>query len=93
MFKLYENKELTNAINRVVEDINHRFTVDVLTKTFKSSDLSISARNLLKDKNNSIDILSNIDRESVEKRLMETLEILNIEDQTIPVDKDCAMEI
>jgi len=93
LLKLYENKELTNAINRVVEDINHRFTVDVLTKTFKSSDLSISARNLLKDKNNSIDILSNIDRESVEKRLMETLEILNIEDQTIPVDKDCAMEI
>ena len=93
LLKLYENKELTNAINRVVEDINHRFTVDVLTKTFKSSDLSISARNLLKDKNNSIDILSNIDRESVEKRLMETLEILNIEDQTIPVDKDCAIEI
>ena len=93
LLKLYENKELTNAINRVVEDINHRFTVDVLTKTFKSSDLSISARNLLKDKNNSIDILSNIDRESVEKRLMETLEILNIEDQTMPVDKDCALEI
>ena len=67
LLKLYENKELTNAINRVVEDINHRFTVDVLTKTFKSSDLSISARNLLKDKNNSIDILGNIDRESVEK--------------------------
>lgn len=93
LLKLYENKELTNAINRVVEDINHRFTVDVLTKTFKSSDLSISARNLLKDKNNSIDILSNIDRESVEKRLMETLEIINIEEQTIPVDKDCALEI
>ena len=93
LLKLYENKELTNAINRVVEDINHRFTVDVLTKTFKSSDLSISARNLLKDKNYSIDILSNIDRETVEKRLMETLEILNIEDQTIPVDKDCALEI
>ena len=93
LLKLYENKELTNAINRVVEDINHRFTVDVLTKTFKSSDLSISARNLLKDKNYNIDILSNIDRESVEKRLMETLEILNIEDQTIPVDKDCVVEI
>ena len=93
LFKLYEKKELTSAINRVVEDINHRFTVDVLTKTFKSSDLSISARNLLKDRDYSVDILSNIDRESVEKRLMETLEILNIEDQTIPVDKTCALEI
>lgn len=93
LFSLYEKGELTSAINRVVEDINHRFTVDVLTKTFKSSDLSISARNLLKDRSNSIDILSNIDRESVEERLMQTLEILNIEEQTIDIDKICALEI
>ncbi|MBQ7900406.1 MAG: AAA family ATPase, partial [Clostridia bacterium] len=93
LFSLYEKGELTSAINRVVEDINHRFTVDVLTKTFRSSDLSISARNLLKDKNNSIDILSNIDRESVEERLMQTLDILNIEEQTIDVDETCALEI
>ncbi|MBP3359274.1 MAG: AAA family ATPase [Clostridia bacterium] len=93
LFKLYEEGELTSAINRVVEDINHRFTVDVLTKTFKSSDLSISARNLLKDKSNSLDILSNIDRESVEKRLMQTLDILNIEEQTIDIDETCVLEI
>lgn len=93
LFSLYEKGELTSAINRVVEDINHRFTVDVLTKTFRSSDLSISARNLLKDKSNSIDILSNIDRESVEDRLIQTLEILNIEDQTIDIDETCALEI
>jgi len=93
LIKLYEKGELTNAINRVVEDINHRFTVDVLTKTFKSSDLSISAKNLLKDKNYSTDILSNLDRESVEERLMHTLDILNIEEQTIDIDEDCALEI
>lgn len=93
LFKLYEKKELTNAINRVVEDINHRFTVDVLTRTFKSTDLSISAKNLLKDKNNSVDILGSIDREAVEKRLMQALEILNIEDQTADIDVTCALEI
>jgi len=93
LIKLYEKKELTNAINRVVEDINHRFTIDVLTRTFKSSDLSISAKNLLKDKNNSVDILSNIDREAVEKRLMQALEILNIEEQTADIDMACVMEI
>lgn len=93
LFSLYEKGELTSAINRVVEDINHRFTVDVLTKSFRSSDLSLSARNLLKDKSNSIDILSNIDRESVEDRLIQTLEILNIEDQTIDIDETCALEI
>ena len=30
--ELYEKKELTSAINRVVEDINHRFTLDVLDR-------------------------------------------------------------
>lgn len=93
LIALYEKGELTNAINRVVEDINHRFTVDVLTKTFRSSDLSISAGNLLKDKQNSVDLLSNIDRDAVEKRLMKTLKILNIEDQTVDIDEACALEI
>ena len=93
LIALYEKGELTNAINRVVEDINHRFTVDVLTKTFKSTDLSISANNLLKDKQNSVDLLNNIDRDAVEERLMQTLKILNIEDQTVDIDETCALEI
>lgn len=33
LYELYESGELTGAINRVVEDINHRFTKEVLTKT------------------------------------------------------------
>jgi len=41
----------------------------------------------------STDILSNIDRESVEERLMQTLDTLNIEEQTIDIDEDCALEI
>lgn len=32
MRDLYEKNELTSAINRVVEDINHRFTLDVLDR-------------------------------------------------------------
>ena len=32
--ELYERSELTSAINRVVEDINHRFTLEVLTRDF-----------------------------------------------------------
>ena len=35
---LYNAGELTSAINRIAEDVNHRFTIDVLTKKFKSSD-------------------------------------------------------
>lgn len=37
--ELYEKNELTSAINRIVGDINHRFTLEVLTKDFKSHDL------------------------------------------------------
>ena len=54
---LYEKDELTSVVNRVVEDINHRFTIDVLTKNFKSHDLGISANNLRKDRENPNDIL------------------------------------
>ena len=50
LITLYENNELTNVINRVVEDINHRFTKEVLTKKFLSNDLAISAKNLRSDK-------------------------------------------
>ena len=42
--ELYEKNELTSAINRVIEDINHRFTIEVLTSDFKSHDLGISKR-------------------------------------------------
>ena len=43
---LYEHGELTSAINRVVEDLNHRFTLEVLTRSFRSHDLAVSAGNL-----------------------------------------------
>lgn len=39
---LYEKNELTSVINRVVEDINHRFTLEVLAQDFKSHDFGIS---------------------------------------------------
>ena len=47
---LYEKGELTSAINRVVEDINHRFTLEVLAQDWKSHDLGISASNLRRDR-------------------------------------------
>ncbi len=33
LYELYEKNELTSAINRIVEDMNHRFTVSVLKNT------------------------------------------------------------
>jgi len=89
LYSLYERNELTSAINRIVEDINHRFTVDVLTKDFKSSDLSISQRNLRKEN----DILDYIDREEVTKRLKEILEIKNRKEQNVEIDSYHVTEI
>ncbi len=91
--ELYEKNELTNAINRVVEDINHRFTVEVLTKDFVSNDFSISARNLRKDKNNPTDVLDQIDRPAFVERLKKALEILDKKEQSININKLHATEI
>lgn len=90
---LYEAGELTSAINRVVEDINHRFTLEVLTRDFKSSDLSISAGNLRRDRANPTDILDRVDVAAVTETLRALLEIRNKEEQTVPLDDIHAAEI
>jgi len=91
--ELYEQNELTSAINRVVEDINHRFTMEVLTRDFKSHDLALSARNLRRDRNHPVDILDRIDIASVTERLRRLLEIRNRPEQNVRIDETCGMEI
>lgn len=91
--KLYEKNELTSAINRVVEDINHRFTLDVLTRDFKSNDLAISAKNLRSDRNSPTDILDRIDIESVTDSLRKLLEIRNKSEQIVEIDYACIAQI
>ena len=93
LYDLYEKNELTSAINRVVEDVNHRFTLDVLTKDFMSHDLGISARNLRNDRQNSNDILDRIDKEEFTKRLKNLLEIRNKEEQIVTISEDHRREI
>ena len=83
--QLYEANELTSAINRIVEDINHRFTLSVLTKDFKSNDLSLSARNLLRDRNGPNTILQQVDIVEVTEQLRQLLEIKNRQEQTIQI--------
>ena len=83
--ELYDKNELTSAINRIVEDINHRFTLEVLTENFKSHDLQISAKNLRKDRENPTDILDQIDIAQVNKMLKELLEIRDREDQFVEI--------
>ena len=93
LYDLYEKNELTSSINRVVEDVNHRFTLDVLTKDFISHDLGVSAKNLRNDRQNSNDILDRIDKEEFTKRLKNLLEIRNKEEQTVTISEDHRREI
>lgn len=91
--ELYEKNELTNAINRVVEDINHRFTKEVIMRKFKSGDLSRSARNLRRDRFAPNTILDDIDIESFTAQLKSLLEILDEEEQSVEVADIHATEI
>lgn len=93
LYDLYEKGEMTSAINRVVEDINHRFTKEVLTRTFTSHDLSLSARNLLHDRENPVDLYQTIDKENVTALLKSMLEILDKEEQEVEIDEIYAFQI
>ena len=91
--ELYEKNELTGAVNRVVEDMNHQFTLDVLTREFKSNDLSISAKNLLKDREKPSDVLYRIDGPQVTDRLKSMLEVRNKEEQQVKLTEVHVAEI
>ena len=91
--ELYDKDKLTSAINRVVEDQTHSFTVEVLTRDFKSNDLALSARNLRRDRERPNDILDRVDTKSVTQRLMELLEIRNRAGQTVSLEPAHAAEI
>lgn len=93
LLELYEKNELTNAINRVVEDINHRFTKEVISRKFESGDLARSARNLRKDRFAPNTILDDIDTEAFTEQLKSLLEILDEAEQMVKVADIHAAEI
>ncbi|MCF0260348.1 MAG: hypothetical protein HUJ54_10860 [Erysipelotrichaceae bacterium] len=93
LYELYRHGELTSAIHRIVEDINHRFTREVLIQTFKSNTLKLAVRNLLKDRNEPFDLMENLDADLVTESIRKMLDILEKEEQTVEADDSCALEI
>lgn len=93
LYELYERNELTSAINRIVEDMNHKFAKQVLTKTYKSSTMSLAAKNLLKDKAFSFDLIQNIDKDLVTASIKTMLDILEKEEQTVEIEDVHVSEI
>ena len=86
--ELYEKNELTNVINRIIENMNHDFLLSVILDTFKSHDLG-SARQLLLKNNNPIiqTALYDVDEEAIIKRLKEIIEVKEKEELSIEVDQ------
>ena len=93
LYALYEKNELTSAINRIIEDINHAFTLDVLTRRFRSHDLRMSAANLRRDRNAPSDILDQVDTDAITEQLRQLLEIRNKEEQTVEITDAHRQEI
>ena len=82
LIELYERGELTNAINRIIEDMNHRFVLQTLMRDFKSADLKLASRNIARssDPARQTDALLKADVLRVTKRLMDILDIRRTED-------------
>ena len=95
LYSLYEAGELTSAINRIIEDMNHRFLISVLTDDFLSHDLRLTAANLRKERDpeKRTEALDAIDTEAVTRRLMELLDIRNKEEQSIGITTAHIIEI
>ena len=93
LLDLYEKGELTNVINRAVENINHSFTRSVVERTFKSHDISVTAANMLRDRENPINIKEHMDLDVVTFGIMQMLDILNKEEQSIDIEDDHMIQI
>ena len=92
---LYDAGELTNAINRIIEDMSHRFVLRTLMKKFESRDLGSAAQLMRKERNpeRKSDVLDRIDKTAVTKRLMEILDIRNQENRAIGITPTHIREI
>ena len=93
LLDLYERGELTNVINRVVENINHSFTRSVVERTFKSHDIFVTAANMLRDRDNPVNIKEHMDLDVVTYGIMQMLDILNKEEQSMDIEDSHMIQI
>lgn len=93
--ELYEKNELTNAINRIIEDENHKFAAEVITSVFKSHDLHSTAQMLrsARDEEKRTDILDDVDTTAIIDTLKKILDIKEKEEQEIGVSSVHVNEI
>ncbi|WP_035776600.1 AAA family ATPase [Butyrivibrio sp. VCB2001] len=95
LISLYEAGELTGAINRIIEDMNHSFLVSVLERDFKSHDFG-SAKQMERKRaalNGSESVLDHVNEEMILKRLKDILEIRNKDVRVVKITQAHVEEI
>jgi len=94
LVRLWDADELTNAINRLVQQENHLFAQKVICSAFKSRDLG-SARQILRSRMGDDSPLdaSEVDFERVTRRLMRSLDVHNPESMSVEVSAASLSEI
>jgi len=74
--ELYEAGELTNVINRIVEQMNHNFLLSVVQESFKSHDLGSAKQLLLHDVPlERAHVLYDVDEKKIVERLKAIIEV------------------
>ncbi len=87
--ELYDKGELTNVINRIVENMNHRFLLRVVQEDFKSHDLGSAKELLLHDfPAERATVLYDIDEKKVVERLKAIIEVKEKCETTVAVTQE-----
>lgn len=87
--ELYEQNELTNVINRIIEDMSHRFVLSVIEDKFDLHDLGSARQLLTKDKEEKRrTALYNINTEEVINKFKEIVDIKEKEDLNVEIKKE-----
>lgn len=87
--EIYDKGELTNVINRIVENMNHNFLLKVIEEEFKSHDLG-SAKNILLHEapDEKAYVLENINKEKVLNTLKRIIDIKETYETTIKITQE-----
>lgn len=86
---LYDNGELTNVINRIVEDMNHNFLLKVVDDEFKSHDFGSAKDLLLHDvPNERAYVLGNVDIATILAKLKAIVDIKEKHETKVVVTRE-----
>lgn len=92
--ELYDKDELTNVINRIIEDMNHDFLLRVIEDKFKSHDFGSAKDLLLHDvPSKRAYILSEVDSQAILERLKKIIDIKEKNETQVLITQDCIEKV